>query len=328
MPSSRPNTIPTVIHLIRQFQPKSILDVGIGFGKWGHLFREYTDINEAEKDPARYRRGNWRVRIDGIEGHAAYVTPMHRFLYNDIHVGDACVLIRRLPRYDVIFMGDIIEHLEKAVGCQLLRDALKKARRGLIVSTPRYETSQADLCGNELERHRSLWSAKDFNRFDRVVVKAVDRATLLAVFVKPGTPMPVCSPPMPVKGADARRLQKCKEALIDLISLEEPFILVDEEQLRGELPHAHAIPFVERDGEYWGPPEDDDTAIRELERLRNAGARYIAVAWPSFWWLDHYTRFAAHLRKNCRRVLKDDRLLVFGLQNRTDILRRPRRGRT
>ena len=97
---------------------------------------------------------------------------MHRFLYNDIHVGDACVLIRRLPRYDVIFMGDIIEHLEKAVGCQLLRDALKKARRGLIVSTPRYETSQADLCGNELERHRSLWSAKDFNRFDRVVVKA------------------------------------------------------------------------------------------------------------------------------------------------------------
>ena len=56
MPSSRPNTIPTVIHLVKQFQPKSILDVGIGFGKWGHLFREYTDINEAEKDPARYRR--------------------------------------------------------------------------------------------------------------------------------------------------------------------------------------------------------------------------------------------------------------------------------
>jgi len=51
------------------------------------------------------------------------------------------------------------------------------------------------------------------------------------------------------------------------------------------------------------------------ERLRNAGAKYIAVVWPSFWWLDHYTRFAAHLRKNCRCVLKDDRLLVFDLQN-------------
>ena len=121
MPSSRPNTIPTVIHLVRQLNPKSILDVGVGFGKWGHLFREYTDINQAESDPGRYRRRNWRVRIDGIEGHAAYVTPMHRFLYNDIHIGDACALMKTVPRYDLIFMGDIIEHLDKSAGFRLLR---------------------------------------------------------------------------------------------------------------------------------------------------------------------------------------------------------------
>ena len=244
MPSSRPNTIPIVIHLLRQFQPKSILDVGIGFGKWGHLFREYTDINEAEKDPARYRRKNWRVRIDGIEGHAAYVTPMHRFLYNDIHIGNACALIKQLPRYDLIFMGDIIEHLEKAAGLQLLRDAVVKAGKGVIVSTPKYETGQSELCGNELERHRSLWSARDFSQFDNAVVRTVDRATLIAVLVKPGTPLPVCSPPMPMTRADARRLQQCKDELTGLIAPAEPFILVDEEQLRGELPHTRAIPFL------------------------------------------------------------------------------------
>src|SRR6266498_5501494 len=185
MPSSRPNTIPTVIHLIRQFQPKSILDVGIGFGKWGHLFREYTDINESEHDPARYQRKHWRVRIDGIEGHAAYLTPMHRFLYNDIHAGDACALMKQLSPYDLIFMGDVIEHLEKAAGLQLLRDASNNARKGIIISTPKYETGQANLCGNELERHRSLWSARDFDSFDRAIVRTVDRATLLAVVVKP-----------------------------------------------------------------------------------------------------------------------------------------------
>jgi|SRR5437016_2216312 len=315
MPSSRPNTVPTVVHLVRQFQPNSILDVGIGFGKWGHLFREYTDINEAERDPTRYRRRNWRVRIDGIEGHAAYLTPMHRFLYNDIHVGDACLLIRKLRPYDLIFMGDVIEHLEKAIGLQLLRDAVNKAKKALIVSTPKYETGQADLCGNELERHHSLWSAGDFEMFDRVIVKTIDRATLLAVLVKPGTPMPVCSPPMPMKRADARRFQKCKSELIGLIPRAEPFILVDEEQLRGELPHTAAIPFLERNGKYWGPPEDDATAIRELERLRRTGAKYLAFIWPTFWWLDHYTRFDAFLRKNCRRALKNDRLLVFDLQN-------------
>src|ERR1051325_4584169 len=118
MPSSRPNTIPIVIHLVRQLQPKSILDIGVGFGKWGHLFREYTDINEAEKEPGRYQRRNWRVRIDGIEGHAVYLTPMHRYLYNNIYVGDAPVLIKKLPRYDLIFMGDVIEHLPKPAGFQ------------------------------------------------------------------------------------------------------------------------------------------------------------------------------------------------------------------
>src|SRR5947207_12741295 len=98
MPSSRPNTIPTVIHLVRQLKPKSILDVGVGFGKWGHLFREYTDINESENDPARYQRRKWRVRIDGIEGYAAYLTPMHRYLYNHLHIGNASALLPKLPQ--------------------------------------------------------------------------------------------------------------------------------------------------------------------------------------------------------------------------------------
>jgi len=106
MPSSRPNTIPTVIHLIRQLKPRSILDVGVGFGKWGHLFREYTDINESERDSKRYERNNWKVRIDGIEGNASYITDMHRYLYNEIHLGNARTVLRELPDHDIIFMGD------------------------------------------------------------------------------------------------------------------------------------------------------------------------------------------------------------------------------
>ena len=81
-----------MIHLLRQLKPNSILDVGVGFGKiGGHLFREYTDILESESDPERYDRKNWKVRIDGIEGFAAYITEMHRFIYNEIHLGNARV---------------------------------------------------------------------------------------------------------------------------------------------------------------------------------------------------------------------------------------------
>jgi hypothetical protein len=313
VPSSRPNTIPTVIHLLRQLQPRSILDVGVGFGKWGHLFREYTDINAAERDPPRYHRDNWQVRIDGIEGHAAYLTELHRYLYNEIHVGDACELLPKLPAYDLIFMGDIIEHFEKRKGLEFLRAAVDKASKAVIVTTPKFETAQENLCANEMERHRSLWSARDFRKLPGASVKTVDRATLLAVIAKPGTgKLLLTAPPVPSAGTTLR-LAQARDALIELVPLDEPFILVDEDQLRSLLPHRRAIPFLERDGAYWGPPADDATAINELERLRAAGARHIVFVWPCFWWLEHYMAFARQLRASYKVPREDGLLIAFSL---------------
>lgn len=313
MPSSRPNTIPTVIHLIRQLRPNSILDVGVGFGKWGHLFREYTDIIAAERDPSRYERKNWQVRIDGIEGHAAYLTEMHRFIYNDIHVGDACALVPQLSRYDVIFMGDIIEHLDKQRGQQLLRDAFAKANKAVIVSTPKHDTGQECLCGNELERHRSVWKAKDFEHFKQSVVTSVDGDTLVAVLVKPGVAMPTGKPRKSPKAADLRRMQEAKAQICRLIPADESFVLVDEEQIRSELPHTRVFPFLERNGQYWGPPADDRAAIEELKRLRAAGAKYIAFIWSTFWWLEHYRPFVDHLHSNFRCVHDNECSRIFDL---------------
>lgn len=74
-----------------------------------------------------------------------------------------------------------------------------------------------------------------------------------------------------------------------------------------------ALPFLERDGVFWGAPADATTAIAELEREREAGAAYIAFAWPAFWWLDHYIEFAAHLRRRYACRLETERLVVFEL---------------
>jgi len=315
MPSSRPNTIPTVIHLLRQLRPESILDVGVGFGKWGHLFREYTDIQEAEHDPARYQRQNWKVKIDGIEGYPEYLSEMHRYLYNQIYTGDALDLMKKLSSYDLIFLGDIIEHFDKPAGLELLRTAIAHARKAVIVSTPKYETGQADLCGNELERHRSLWRAKDFRQFNGVIVKTIDRATLLITIVKPGITTPSCTPPMPLKPADARRLRKAIDEIRQFIPATESFILVDEEQIRSELPHPHAIPFLEKDGQYCGPPEDDGTAIAEFERLRQSGAGFIVFIWSCFWWLDHYKAFNQYLRERFARVVENERVVILKLRD-------------
>lgn len=190
MPSSRPNAIPIIVSLIKQLAPQSILDVGIGFGKWGHLFREYTDILESQDDPPRYRRENWQVRIDGIEGYPDYVTEMHRYIYNNIMIGDLRTLADKIGDYDVIFLGDIIEHVTKQEGIDVLNRLRRKARKAIIISTPKYETGQQALCDNDLETHRSVWSEMDFLAFPNSQVTTVTKTLLIAVLLVNDTPVP------------------------------------------------------------------------------------------------------------------------------------------
>ncbi|HXG09843.1 MAG TPA: glycosyltransferase family A protein [Gemmataceae bacterium] len=114
-----------------------------------------------------------------------------------------------------------------------------------------------------------------------------------------------------------RQIELAEQDLATVLSSEDTarFILVDEDQFRGEFAAGQrAIPFLQRGGQYWGPPPDDETAIRELERLRRAGARFLAFAWPAFWWLEHYTGFHRHLRSHYPRLLENERLLVFDLR--------------
>jgi glycosyltransferase involved in cell wall biosynthesis len=93
----------------------------------------------------------------------------------------------------------------------------------------------------------------------------------------------------------------------------EALILVDDGQLGldAQFSGRRLIPFLERDGRYWGPPRDASEAVECLERLRAQGARWLAVAWPSFWWLDQYGAFDRHLRTTCRRALESAHGILF-----------------
>jgi glycosyltransferase involved in cell wall biosynthesis/SAM-dependent methyltransferase len=105
----------------------------------------------------------------------------------------------------------------------------------------------------------------------------------------------------------------------DLAALLPPgavLILADEDCYRDQLTADRPVlPFLERDGQYWGAPPDDDTAIREVERLRASGASFLAFAWPAFWWLDYYAELHRHLRSTFRCVLENDHLVVFDLRS-------------
>jgi hypothetical protein len=44
MPTSHPYQLNEIIDLAMKVDPKSVLDVGVGFGKYGVLLREYLEL--------------------------------------------------------------------------------------------------------------------------------------------------------------------------------------------------------------------------------------------------------------------------------------------
>jgi glycosyltransferase involved in cell wall biosynthesis len=113
----------------------------------------------------------------------------------------------------------------------------------------------------------------------------------------------------------ARQLAVVADELVQSVSNCDRLILIDDAQLAGRLPRDLPVwPFLERGGEYWGLPSDSASAIAELERLRERGAGFIAFVWTAFWWLDYYLDFGKHLFDHYRKVVGNERLLVFDLR--------------
>jgi glycosyltransferase involved in cell wall biosynthesis len=117
-----------------------------------------------------------------------------------------------------------------------------------------------------------------------------------------------------------QRLYQTTKELTALIPAGATFLFVDDDQCADRWGGSNlidgrtALPFLEGDGKYWGPPADDETAVRELERLRHAGAHFIAFAWPSFWWLEHYGAFHQYLCATFDCILRNERLVLFDLR--------------
>jgi FkbM family methyltransferase len=114
---------------------------------------------------------------------------------------------------------------------------------------------------------------------------------------------------------EAHRLDLTSCELCGLIPPGESFILLDEGLAPGLVVDGRRpLPFLERDGQSWGLPPNDEVAILELERMRKAGTAFMAFMWPAFWWLDHYAGLHQHLRSTYHCVLDNDRVVAFDLQ--------------
>lgn len=108
------------------------------------------------------------------------------------------------------------------------------------------------------------------------------------------------------------RLDQARRDIRATIAAHEPFILVDDAQWA--MPNNdtwRALPFLERGGFYWGPPADDVEAVVELERQLASGVRWVVVAWPAFWYLDHYPALVRALEA-FPLAIRNENVLIFG----------------
>jgi glycosyltransferase involved in cell wall biosynthesis len=98
----------------------------------------------------------------------------------------------------------------------------------------------------------------------------------------------------------------------------DTLILVDEGWTTSRsIAGRQVAPFLERNGDYWGRPPDDETAIKELERMRREGAHFIVFLSHTFWWLVTYPQFDAYLHSQYKCVLQNERTTVFEITGAT-----------
>lgn len=126
----------------RVMLPSTVLDVGPGQGVYAQTFRP------------RYR-GYWTA----LEIHEPYVERFGlRHLYDEVIIGDA----RDLPprRFDLIILGDVVEHVVKDEGVAMLRSAMQRAG-AVLLSIPLGEYVQGEIDGNGHETHLATWQHED-----------------------------------------------------------------------------------------------------------------------------------------------------------------------
>ena len=160
MPSSQHYHISKIMDVIIHINPMSILDIGTGFGKYGVLCREYLELWDGRHNYSQFLR-----HIDGVEVFGDYITPLHKFVYNNIYISDIIEVLDKIKsRYDLVLLIDVLEHFEKNQGENLLRKILCK-NDGVLISTPKKPSNQKDAFNNVYETHRSKWTKSDLSSF-------------------------------------------------------------------------------------------------------------------------------------------------------------------
>ncbi len=135
-------------------EPKTILDIGCGDGALMEVLCQGKD---------------WKVT--GIDIYPQNVKKASkRLMYVKVLQGDlnkiAKELIFKRQKFDLVFCSQVIEHIDRKKGEELLLLVDKLAKKRIFMGTPRGFMHQPEmfLDGNPHQVHKSGWDENDFKK--------------------------------------------------------------------------------------------------------------------------------------------------------------------
>ena len=147
MPTSNPESRKWATETIKGLAPKHVLDIGPGEGTYGRM---------------RGPNQDW----EAVEIFEPYVARYNlTSIYDDVIIGDGLEFLERTyDKWDLIIMGDVVEHLVKEDGYRIMRLALQRADYVLVVM-PHGEYKQGPMEGNAHEEHLATWETEEMLEF-------------------------------------------------------------------------------------------------------------------------------------------------------------------
>jgi SAM-dependent methyltransferase len=116
--------IPFCIEAMLDIAPAKVLDVGIGFGRWGVLLREFA--NAGKEEP---------LRVIGIETQRATAVEPARLFYDRIHPGKPLEIIDGInERWNLVIFGEELREWSAAAAEEILAKALNISDYVLVSS--------------------------------------------------------------------------------------------------------------------------------------------------------------------------------------------------
>ena len=155
--SSNWQQIPFCVQALLDVAPSRVLDIGVGFGRWGMLVREFC-----EEWQGRVHRENWTVWLEGVEAFPSNVEEYHHLFYNWIHITDALPFLRSTTdHWDLVILGDVLQEWPKLEAQAVLELSLQAGTYVLLNLPLGPGWIQGPTYGNPYEEHRSSWSLDD-----------------------------------------------------------------------------------------------------------------------------------------------------------------------